>query len=258
VNQFRNDALAAVTTTHAVFLDIDFWESTDLFTVLNTFSVRSKLAESTKHSVIVPAFQLLSQCDNEDEECPEQDIPLMPHTRSKTMISSIDKGDITAFNLKYNPDGHGSTRYDVWMEQEEGEQLLELDCVTSNRYEPYLVVRVCHDLPPFQPVFTGYGKNKISWILHLRQLGWSFFQLSQAFVIHYPHLESTAKQAWKEKSRDKSGKMVVPLDSIRVKNDMRFVAFREWLASSVPNYEKVAKCLDNGASTDDDAHLKTG
>jgi len=71
------------------------------------------------------------------------------------------------FSAATNFGGHGSTRYAEWLEQKP-DQLLPIECVHSNRYEPYLVVRYCSQLPPFQKIFSGYGKNKVRSILFCR------------------------------------------------------------------------------------------
>jgi hypothetical protein len=245
VNKFRNDAFAAVKTTHAVHLDIDFLTSTNLFTTLDTPTIRSKLAESIQHAMVVPAFQLQPQCPStaNDADCPDHHIPLMPKIKDNEMISSLENGTITVFNILQNKDGHGSTRYDVWMNQS-SEDWLEIPCVKSNRYEPYLVVRVCRDLPPFQPVFKGYGKNKISWILHLRHLGWKFFQLGEAFAIHFPHLESKAKTVWRtQRIENASSHSSISMEeSMRAQNDKLFEEFRQWLETAVSNRTKTFKC----------------
>ena len=60
-----------------------------------------------------------------------------------------------------NVGGHGSTKYITWRDQEVG-TMVDLPCIKSNRYEPYLVFRYCSELPPFQEGFTGYGKNKMT------------------------------------------------------------------------------------------------
>lgn len=171
------------------------------------------------------------------------------------MLTSLETGDITVFNIQENYDGHGSTRYDKWVEQP-GHELFELSCVSSNRYEPYLVVRVCRDLPPFQTVFTGYGKNKITWIMHLRRLGWKLFQLGEAFVTHFPHPESQAKQVWKvvpDKKRRYKMQEESIRDAIRVRNEQLFVAFKRWMQEKVPDQTRVSKCLDDTFGQDDDA-----
>ena len=260
VNYFRNEALAAVTTTHAVFLDVDFWPSSDLFSTLNEMPIRSKLAESALHAMNVPAFELMPQCPERPVDCPWIHVKRMPSVKDDMMQTYLESGNITAFNYYQNIDGHGSTRYDWWDDQATSSTLREIECVKSNRYEPYLVVRVCRDLPPFQPVFTGYGKNKITWILHLRQLGYRLFQMGQAFVIHYPHKESKAKKSWLGGASVRrvklEGQKAMDFQSKRSENDKYFLEFRQWLAESVPDRTRLRKCSDEGGfSQDDDTAL---
>lgn len=252
VNTLRNMALQAVTTTHAAYVDIDFWESTDLYSILQEPVVRTKLAQSHRHALVLPAFQLRRQCQPWTE-CPTRNIPLMPSTK-EDMIPFLLNKTITAFDPT-NFGGHGSTRYVDWVDQS-ADELLPIDCVRSNRYEPYLVVRVCRDLPPFQPAFTGYGKNKMTWVMQLRRRGYTFDQLGEAFVVHYPHLDSKARLVWNGGPR--GAHLKKPADETVLKNykrgqtDITFVEFRTWLQESVPDDTKVFKCEEH---LDDDSRL---
>lgn len=59
VNMLRNLALCHVKTTHFVYVDMDFWPSSTLYTRLQ-LAVRlfpDKLLDET-HATVVPAFQL--------------------------------------------------------------------------------------------------------------------------------------------------------------------------------------------------------
>jgi len=159
-----------------------------------------------------------------------------------------------------NYGGHGSTRYAEWLEQERHE-LLPIECVHSNRYEPYLVVRYCRGLPPFQTAFSGYGKNKVSWILQLRREGWSLLQIS-AFLVHYPHVDSKARLAWNGGSdgrripRPKGNHRGSDfwLQYKRGRNDKAFVDFRAWLKREIPDVGRVGPC-ENKLDIDDDVKL---
>ena len=74
--------------------------------------------------------------------------------------------------------------------------------------------------------------------MQLRRAGWTFGQIGQGFVVHYPHLDSPARQAW---NGDPSGEfrpskmMQRPSDDSvlrnteRALNDELFVEFRDWL-----------------------------
>lgn len=251
VNELRNRALAAVTTTHALVLDIDFWPSVDLFTTLSLSSVRRVLAESHENSVVVPALELSPQCRARTTSCHNKHVALMPNTQDKSLFSRWNRS-ITAFNQIYNFAGHSSTRYDLWMQEESSidDTLHEIDCVQSDRYEPYLFVRVCQDLPPFQPIFTGYGMNKITWVLQLRRMGYKLFQLPRSFVVHFPHPPSRAKTVWKKvphilkRAKDKQEKYQL---TMRVLNEQRYAAFAKWLEEEIPDRTSVKVCEDNNA-----------
>jgi len=154
-----------------------------------------------------------------------------------------------------NLGGHGSTRYKDWFRQNRigGDALVEIDCFLSNRYEPYLVFRYCQELPPFQEPFSGYGKNKMTWIMQLRRMGYTFWQLGRgAFVIHYPHLDSPSRVAWNNAPEKRHDPKVQWQDYKRGQMDQLFVRFREWLRKEIPDSTKVPFCEDK---LDDDARL---
>jgi Glycosyl-transferase for dystroglycan len=221
VNILRNMALSAVPTSHVVYVDIDFWPSVDLYDTLQQEVIRNHLALDPRATLVIPAYMILRQCAYERDkvtgevlirsDCPEKNIPKMPYTQSQ-LFNLILQHQAGRFDPT-NKGGHGSTKYRDWIDQRPN-TLLPIECVSSNRYEPYLVFRFCPSLdtdqsnrtneagiiqpllPPFQPDFTGYGKNKMTWILHLRRLGYVFHQLGRSYLVHYPHVESPARLAW--------------------------------------------------------------
>ena len=251
VNVLRNMALSKVRTTHVVYVDVDFWVSTDLYTILNQH--REALVSNPKLALVVPAFQLSRQC-KEWRDCREMNIPKMPHNKDE-LVDLMMKHQANAFDPS-NRGGHGSTRYKDWLLQLEDE-LIPIDCVKSNRYEPYLVFRLCNDLPPFQESFTGYGKNKMTWMMQLRRTGYQLMQLGGAFAVHYPHLDSTARMHWN--GGVDGSQLAKPHDNTvdlskfkRGQIDETFVAFRHWLATSIPDHSVMPMCDD---AQDDDQRL---
>jgi glycosyltransferase-like protein LARGE len=52
--------------------------------------------------------------------------------------------------------------------------------------------------PFYDERFHGYGKNKISYLQHIRFLGYKFFVLPQGFIVHNPHVDSKAKEVWND------------------------------------------------------------
>jgi hypothetical protein len=252
VNVLRNLALSHVTTSHVMYVDIDFWVSTDLHRLLNADSTRQALANNHKLAVVVPAFQLHRVC-REWRECPELNIPKMPHTMDDLLTLLRDKHG-SMFDPT-NRGGHGSTLYAPWIHQDPG-SLLEIPCIRSNRYEPYLAFRHCHETPPFQPAFSGYGKNKMTMVMHMRRTGYTFSQLGGAYLVHYPHLDSKSRMEWNESPLEGHAlNEVQQADWAAYKRgrvDAVFVDFRTWLQRAVPDETVVPKCHD---AEDDDARL---
>eukprot|EP00977_Amphora_coffeiformis_P023229 scaffold12617_cov172-Amphora_coffeaeformis.AAC.3 len=239
INTLRNMAFSNVRTSHAFFVDVDFWPANDLE---DTFRLhRSYLAEDSRRALVIPAFSLRRQCPDYTD-CPEKNIPEMPTTQQDIYDGLIAKR-MSPFDPT-NRGGHGSTRYTDWLQQP-AQEILPIECFRSNRYEPYVVVRYCKDLPPFQEGFTGYGKNKVSWMMQLRRAGWTFGQIGYGFVVHYPHLDSPARKAWNgaADSRGRSVMMQKPTDESlllqtkRGQTDKLYVEFRDWLEETYPSDE---------------------
>ena len=157
VNLLRNLAFSAVKTSHITYADVDFRPASDL-PLLSDEKTKERLASDSKLATVLPVFQLNRQCESYNKVCCERNIPQMPKDKEE-LINLIQKKAVSTTQLGTN--GHSSTKYKTWMNQKTG-TFVDLPCFKSNKYEPYLTVRYCSDLPPFQEGFTGYGKNKIT------------------------------------------------------------------------------------------------
>jgi len=265
VNRMRNMALAAVRTSHVLYVDVDFWEAERLREVLEMDSVREEFARDHKLAAVVPAFQILRQCQ-EYRDCREENLAKMPNT-TEEMMDLVKNAQAGAFDPT-NRGGHGSTSYGAWYLQKEGE-MYDIPCFKSKRYEPYLAFRYCEDLPPFQEQFTGYGKNKLTWVMQMRRTGWDFVQLGQIFLVHYPHLDSASRLEWNDGPKKIQDPVKLKDGTVRrrepkeVENvdwsayqrgqvDQLYVDFRNWLERDVPDNARVQPCND---AVDDDSML---
>jgi len=283
VNELRYLALSRVSTTHILYLDVDFWPCDFLYETLmgcqeeDTLTpVREALFSDPKQALVIPAFQLWRRC-SEWIDCREENIPNMETARTlKGLAYEIQnhKG-ISVFDPT-NLGGHGSTNYKAWFSQPPG-SVLPIECLQSNRYEPFVMVRYCKDLPPFQKAFAGYGKNKVTWMMNLVAAGYIFSQVGGTYLIHYPHLDSSSRQHWNNPSVDnnnnnnnnkhatdssinsnsnsnsnsyKDKTNYRSLDSKRSRVDQLFVDFRDWLVETIPATERRLE-LCNDAQNDD-------
>lgn len=253
VNVLRNLAFSQVKTTHLVYADVDFWPCESLHSILNIQSVKERMASDSKLATVIPVFQLNRRC-REYKDCRDKNIPAMPKNKDE-LIALIKKRQASTFDPT-NEGGHGSTRYISWKDQEEG-TYLDLPCIRSNRYEPYLVLRYCNDLPPFQEGFSGYGKNKMTWAMQLRRSGYMFSQLGEAFLVHYPHLDSKSRLQWNKAPKQlrrvdstrvgdvlegKEGKNIDLFEYKRARVDALFLDYKDWLNDNVQDESRVPMC----------------
>ena len=268
INRLRNMALSVVQTSHALYIDIDLWPSSTLYESLHHPTVLEALSFDPKLAIVIPSFQLNPQCPP-NHSCLEKNVNKMPSTAVEIPNMVISK-DVTQLDPS-NTHGHGSTNYKEWFrvvnsmrkgEDTKDHALYNITCFISNRYEPYMVIRVCDTLPPFQEQFTGYGKNKITWIMHLRRLGYRFVQLSVGgdFLIHVPHAESLSRIQWnqgplRKQQRQDHGRISInhkidprkmsDVDWLQYKRgrvDSLYVAFKQWLETNIPDQSRVPLC----------------
>lgn len=278
VNELRNLALSKVETTHILYIDVDFWPSDYLYeTIMGGIvasgdnsgdasgdeeqdfglAIRQELVDDPKLALVIPAFQLWRQCQGW-KDCRDKNLPHMEHAR--TLLGMADEimehKSITVFDPT-NKGGHGSTDYKNWFRQTPG-TLLDIECLQSNRYEPFVMVRYCKDLPPFQTAFAGYGKNKVTWMMQVIASGYVFSQLGGAYLVHYPHLDSASRQVWNHKTETNSPGDNNPKEkkesSKRGQIDKLFVDFKTWLDTTIDSktVQRMHACED---AQDDDSKL---
>ena len=255
VNKLRNLALSQIITTHVLLVDVDFWPSTELYDTLMMQNVKSWLSSDYSLAIVVPAFQVYRDCD-ENEECEKENIAKMPSTM-KDVTSRWRHGHPWSQVYMFDPTnvgGHGSTDYPKFLEMQKGD-LYDIECTRSNRYEPYVAVRYCEDLPPYQEQFTGYGKNKVSQAIQMRQSGYLYSQLGGGFVVHYPHLDSASRKKWNKGTQfDKEKNHKIPRsETRRAEVDKLFKQFKEWVNDELSdNMARSPLCAD---TTNDDYKL---
>ncbi|KAL7528737.1 hypothetical protein ACHAXR_002604, partial [Thalassiosira sp. AJA248-18] len=231
----------------------------DLHSILSEESIKERLASDPKLATVVPVFQMYRMC-KAYKDCRKTNIPYMPKKKGQ-LLALMKKRWVDTFD-PWNVGGHGSTKYITWRDQTAG-TFVDLPCIKSNRYEPYLVIRYCSDLPPFQEGFTGYGKNKMTWVMQLRRAGYLFTQLGGAFHVHYPHLDSKAREEWNMKPdamlTHSASELLQKEDSKidwgsfkRARVDALFLDFKEWLDGTVENESRTPMCED---ALNDDVRL---
>lgn len=207
VNKLRNLAISRVRTSHFLLCDIDLWPDASLLLRLTRFAAaQPDLFRDPKLALVVPAFsrEVKTECSSSTAASDSQAKYRMAECHKEARDMPEDFAALKACIInkechifdRFNQDGHGTTDYRAWLRQE---GLRHVSCFLSNRYEPYVVLQRTPDLPRFEEQFTGYGKNKIQNLVHLRYSGWRFAVLPRSFLIHFPHHKSAARLEWENK-----------------------------------------------------------
>lgn len=275
VNDLRNLALSLVQSSHIIYIDVDFWPSEYLYEIFSRKTVKERLIQDPQHAVVIPAFQLFRQC-YKYKDCRDRNIPQMP--KSLQGLAKMIKEKRGHIFDPTNKGGHGSTDYNAWFKQKPG-SLRDIECLQSNRYEPFVAIRYCRDMPPFQQAFSGYGKNKVTWMMQVIASGYTLSQLGGIYLVHYPHLESASRAKWNEAPQELQ--IPVPKSEESDQNppfqvrrptskdgdlhfeeykrgqvDKIFLDFKDWLAQSFPPSRARLRLCE--AAQDDDSKLWVG
>lgn len=228
INQLRNLAMQGIQTTHVISLDVGMWESGDLYETLNTPLVIRSLAQDPKLAIVIPAFEVNIQSYSSRKECMRN----IPSSFDGLIIQLGEKRVSPKDPLHFSR--HGSTQYRSWVKQAYGE-LIDIDCVSSDGYEPFIAVRYCEGLPPFQEVFGA--SNLIStWITHVLRLGYSLKQVGGAFVVDLP---TSTNANDKEDSSDKIDTYLRKTNGKDIRSDVF-----QWLDTNIPDHRRVQNCDD--------------
>jgi hypothetical protein len=203
VNKLRNVGIDALETTHFLMVDVDFLPSGDLQSAIQqNFFTKFKSDYNQKVAMVVPAFERFGTCET------VKDCQMMSKKKGKNkfipysykdIVGCVKVEDCGVFHAVDFLEGHLTTASDSWLKGEffEGDIPRKIQCFTSFKYEPYVVLRKCQGVTPYYDErFYGYGKNKIEYISHLRFLNYSFHVLPEGYLIHYPHPKSKANRVF--------------------------------------------------------------
>ena len=199
INRLRNAGIQCVVTSHYLVVDVDFWPSTDLLSLLRA-QLAAWGAEARPLALVVPNFQRSGHgCRNDDDAnaCRaafDRGHIQMPNDFA-ALRACLREKNCAVFDGEYNPQGQASTDVRAWQTMPLG-STRRIPCITSERYEPFVALRKSPKTPTFDERFTGYGKNKVQIIVHLRRAGFAFEVLSRGFVVHFPHQRSASKHHW--------------------------------------------------------------
>ena len=191
INALRNIAMSLARTDLVLVLDVDFVASPLLGLPEPGYKdpeVYKQMVELTskKKALVVPAFELTNR---------HQDLALGQNYARNMVISGKNEvrkgykaGTLDAFNAHDAPWGHGPTNTSKWARMSTP-VLYKVEY--QPKYEPFIVLS--RTLAPWcDERFVGYGGNKISYINHLKGLGYGFYVHPYGYAIHVPHSRTRA------------------------------------------------------------------
>ncbi|KAK8809789.1 hypothetical protein WA158_000732 [Blastocystis sp. Blastoise] len=191
-NTLRNMAISKVITSHYYVSDVDFFPEPNLYTHL--LEIPETFLSDEWLAVIVPAFEIRSGRINSKTLALgfEAGHAVVPKNK-KRLNMCISLGTCRVF--RPNQPFH-SYYYDSWYTQSSSTFITMVQCFKTNVQEPYVMVKRSSHLPSFDERFSGYGKDKISWIEHLRYIGYKFGILVNGFGVDIPHIKSQYYDTW--------------------------------------------------------------
>ena len=177
-NILRNIAMEHTPTDLVFYNDIDFIPSVDSHAML--LKHLSSMPEDQPSVMIMPAFERKLFEGEVESQIITQDVPFSKANLLSQLDTNFER--ITPFHENYAY-GHGPTDYARWYRAAEPYEVeYDLD------YEPYFVVdKKKWDVPLFWEHFTGFGKNKQSWVEELAVAGFRFYVCPDAIIVHIDH-----------------------------------------------------------------------
>ena len=239
INYLRNLGIGLVQTSHFLVADVDFVPSRNLYTEIMQHG--SLMLNDLMMALVVPAFQRhVGSCSSvadcralaaqlnfipasleELQQCVAGNTSASTSLMANPSRSLRSRRDVCfAFQAEKNHYGHSTTRSSDWLAASAHWPVPQpITCIDSIRYEPYLVLSTWgSDTPRYDEQFTGYGKNKIQFVNHLRVAGFKFSVLPREFLVHFPHPFSPAKLTWLQNT------------TLRKHVDTQFASFMKKLA----------------------------
>jgi len=234
-NLLRNIATEYSLTKLIINLDVDFIPSLNSHNQL-LFHI-SKLKNHKRAVMMLPSFER-QLADNEDwENVTSSDLPTTKTKLLKEMKSNPERV-YSPFHHSFFPAGHGPTDFARWYKANDAYMINY-----KKNFEPYYVVLKTNKLPQFWEHFTGFGKNKLSWVEEMALAGYEFHVAPDCFLVHINHSHPNSepkREVRKSILREYSNSFWPYLTDTYGKPYWNQETFASYSWKSLPNYAKNA------------------
>ena len=205
INRLRNLAIYNLRTTHFLMLDMDVRVSRTVWMgglwVVNTYdelmTLPSFVYKGDHNAVILPLFfhsvhNILQFC-NTPETCAYlcqfchslscRTAAFQPETKAE-LIECIHSGVCSSSR---GQDMDHNYVMPEWFVTSPSAHVSRIRCFVTDRMQPFMMMKLTQDMIMYNPQFFNYGYNRIAYFENVRQAGYSFFILNNAFAIDSPH-----------------------------------------------------------------------
>jgi len=180
-NYLRNVALNIAMTDFVMLLDADLIPSPNAHdTLMKKFRSVPELRNHDKVLLILPAFERRLMEGEMDLSPSARDLPTTKPALLKQMKDHPDTFKIFQEN-EFEP-AHLPTNFSRWYNSN-----MVYRVKYYFRFEPYYVIRKIPALPPLWEHFTGFGKDKASWVEEIAAAGFQLYVSPDEFLVHIQH-----------------------------------------------------------------------
>ncbi|EFJ50228.1 hypothetical protein VOLCADRAFT_89141 [Volvox carteri f. nagariensis] len=213
INALRNAAILAADTPLVAMVDVDLSPSLSLSQHLLSNRTRAaelqRRAEAERTVWVIPAFDTQRRLSLPGREAVADLAVAVPHSAKGTRLVALWKKAEKIYPFAYDVyrAGHSATDYNKWFRS-------KLDYQVSYRpgYEPWFIgARMA--LPAYDARFRGYSWNKVTNVRHVAALRFSFWVITDSWLVHRPHAPTASCTVC---TKEKPSKSSPPLPSEKV------------------------------------------
>lgn len=112
-------------------------------------------------------------------------LPFQPETKME-LIECVQTG--LCSSRRGNDADHAYVMPE-WYVTSPSSRLSRIRCFVTDHMQPFVMMKLSRDTILFNPTFSNYGYNNVAYFENIRQAGYSFYILNNAFGVDSPHPE---------------------------------------------------------------------
>jgi len=180
-NVLRNVAMSNVVTENVLLLDADLIPPPGSHdSLFRSFKTTPELMKDERALLVLPAFERKPLQNESETSLTAKDLP----STKEALLDQMKENPLLFdhFNIQTCVACQSRTNYSFWY------GATQIYPVTfAIQYEPYVVFRMTAAVPPFWEHFTGFARDKVTWVEEMALAGFHFHVSPNMFLIHINH-----------------------------------------------------------------------